>query len=79
MRSRVARVDEGGRGFHDAVQDVFEIQLSAHREHRFQQAVHPVARAPGGVEPGLEFLQQLVQPQLWQVDPGFRLVRAVHG
>ncbi|MEV5456500.1 hypothetical protein, partial [Streptomyces sp. NPDC052535] len=31
-------VDEGGRGLHDAAQDVFEVQLAAHREHRFEQA-----------------------------------------
>ena len=53
-------------GLDDAVQRLLQVQLPADGEHRFQQAVHPVAGAAGRVDPGLQLLQQLVQPQLRQ-------------
>ncbi|GAA3244814.1 hypothetical protein GCM10020256_70930 [Streptomyces thermocoprophilus] len=67
---RVLGVHERRRRLHDAAQRLLEVQFAADRQHRLQQAVHPVAGAAGGVDPGLQLLQQLVQPQLGQPHPG---------
>lgn len=76
---RVLRVDQHPGGFDDAVQRLLQIQLASDREHRLQQAVHPVLGSTGRVQPRLKLLQQLVQPQLWQPYTGLvRLLGACH-
>ncbi|WP_281278534.1 hypothetical protein [Streptomyces tateyamensis] len=44
-----------------------QLQVPAHRQHRFQQAVHPVPSPARHVQLRLQFLQQVVQLQLRHV------------
>ncbi|GAA2327250.1 hypothetical protein SVIO_020120 [Streptomyces violaceusniger] len=60
----VLRVGQHHRGLHDPAQHLLQVQLAAHAEHGLKEAVHPVLGGPGRVQPRLELVEELVEPEL---------------
>jgi hypothetical protein len=43
-----------------------QLELAAHQQDRSEQGLHPVPGGPDRGEPGLQLVEQVVQPQLRQ-------------
>ncbi|OEV17632.1 hypothetical protein AN221_26675 [Streptomyces nanshensis] len=65
----VLGVDEDDRRLDDPPQHLGQRQFPADRHDGLQQAVEPVAGAPGLVDAALQFVQQLVEPQAREPGP----------
>ena len=62
----VAGVDQRDGGLDDPAQHDLQVQVAADGDHRLQQGVHPVPGGQDRLEPDLQLVQQLVEPQLGQ-------------
>ena len=68
----VPGIDQGDRGLDDVPEHGFQVQLRADGDHGLQQGVRPVPGVDHRLQPRLQLVQQVIDPQLRHQRVSFR-------